>query len=108
MIKEREMIKLEQSIRNIFEHELGRLMSPMEIEFLEEWKSQGFTDAIIRDALKQAIYNGATASSYKYINKILQNWKSAEQASNVMTNQKQETANATAGSVQDDDLPWLD
>ena len=44
-----------ENIRSIFERELGRLMTPMENEILENWKSQGFTDDTIRDALKQGL-----------------------------------------------------
>lgn len=97
---------MQESVKNVFEHELHRLLSPIEVEIIDDWKSQGFSDSTIKDALREAIYNGADANSYKYINKILQNWKSAEQASNVMTGQG--TAKATTDSVQDDDLPWLD
>lgn len=95
-----------ENIRSIFECELGRLMTPMENEILENWKSQGFTDDTIRDALKEARFNGASANSYKYINKILQNWKTAEGAANVMTNQSSTTPTPT-NSVTEDDLPWL-
>ncbi len=106
MTKEREMIKL-QEIKSVFEQELHRLLSPIEIEIIDGWKSQGFSDATIKDALKEAIYNGADANSYKYIAKILKNWQSVEQAANVITSQGQEESNDTTESVQDDDFPWL-
>lgn len=96
-----------ETIRSIFEHELGRLMTPMENEILENWKSQGFKDDTIRDALKEARFNGANANSYKYINKILQNWKSAEGAANAMSSQNQESTTGSTNSVEEDDLPWL-
>lgn len=98
------MIKLD--IKNIFEHELHRLLSPIEIEIIDGWKSQGFTDDVIKDALKEAIYNGVDANSYKYISKVLQNMKLVEQAANVMTNQSSTTPTPT-NSVTEDDLPWL-
>ncbi len=107
MTKEREMIKLQESIKSVFEQELHRLLSPIEIEIIDGWKSQGFSDATIKDALKEAIYNGADANSYKYIAKILKNWQSVEQAANVITSQGQEESNDTTESVQDDDFPWL-
>ena len=72
---------MEQNIINTFEHEFGRLLSPMELEIINDWKSQGFEDEKIREALKQSVYNNAV--SLRYISKILQSWKSNEEAENI-------------------------
>ncbi len=82
------MIILEEDIITAFQREFGRLLSPMELEIINDWKTQGFEDSKIREALKQSVFNGAL--SLRYINKILQSWKTKETA-----------------EVNDQDLPWL-
>jgi len=98
---------METSISSIFEHELGRLLTPMELEILDDWKKKGFEDSTIKEALKEAIFNGANANSYKYINKILQNWKSVDDATSVIVNQNQQVTTTLTNSNEQDDLSWL-
>lgn len=81
---------MEQNIISTFEHEFCRLLSPMELEIINDWKTQGFEDDKIREALKQSVFNGAL--SLRYINKILQSWKSKEVVDN----------------TTEQDLSWLD
>lgn len=81
---------MEQDIINTFQHEFGRLLSPMELEIIKDWSSQGFGDDKIREALKQSVFNGAL--SFRYISKILQSWKSQNEVENVI----------------DQDLSWLE
>lgn len=73
---------MEQDIINTFQHEFGRLLSPMELEIINDWKSQGFENDKIREALKQSVFNGAL--SLRYISKILQSWKSKDEVENVI------------------------
>ena len=40
---------MKTDIIHVFQGELGRLMSPIEIEILEDWKSQGFSESTIRE-----------------------------------------------------------
>lgn len=98
---------METSISSIFEHELGRLLTPMELEILDDWKKKGFEDSTIKEALKEAVFNGADANSYKYINKILQNWKSVDDAASVIINQNQQVTTTSTNSNEQDDLSWL-
>ena len=70
---EEEIEAKENDIFSLFERELGRAISPMEIEIIKEWLHGGFTEEIIKEALKEAIYNDAR--SLKYVDKILYNWK---------------------------------
>lgn len=78
----------EENLIITFEHEFGRLLSPIELEIINDWKKDGFDESKIREALKQSIYNGAL--SLKYISKILQSWKTEEEISKKV-----------------DDLDWL-
>lgn len=65
-----------KDIITTFQHEFGRLLSPMELEIINDWKEQGFEDEKIREALKQSVFNGAL--SFRYIGKILQSWKTKD------------------------------
>ena len=60
-------------IFSLFEQELGRPISPMEVEIIKEWLHDGFSEDIIKEALKEAIYNDVR--NLKYIDRILFNWK---------------------------------
>ena len=69
--------KEDKSINNdtlysLFETELGRTISPMECEIIKEWQNN-YQEELIKEALKEAIYNNAR--SLKYIDRILYTWK---------------------------------
>ena len=57
-----------------FESELGRTISPSEIELINEWMNDGVTQELIEEALKEAIYNNVR--NLKYIDRIIYNWRS--------------------------------
>ena len=57
-----------------FENELGRTISPAEVELINEWMKDGTTEELIEEALKEAVYNNVR--NLKYIDRILYNWKS--------------------------------
>ena len=63
----------ENDIFTLFEQELARTISPMEIEIIKEWLHDGYSEELIKEALKEAIYQDVR--NLKYINKILVNWK---------------------------------
>lgn len=52
-----------------FEREFGRMLSPFEEEFIQDWKKSGYTEDEIIKGLKESVYNGVR--SFRYINKIL-------------------------------------
>lgn len=58
---------------SIFESEFGRPISPLECQKIKEWIDDKFSNELIMEALKEAIYNGAT--SLKYIETILYSWR---------------------------------
>ena len=58
---------------SIFEKELGRTLSPMECEIIKEWTSGSYSEELIKEALKEAIYNNVR--NLKYIDRILYTWK---------------------------------
>lgn len=77
-----------QNLVSTFEHEFQRILTPLENEIVLDWLEKGFSETKIRDALKEAVYNGKLG--FKYINKILDSW-----------NEEKEPH-----SVTESDLPW--
>lgn len=59
----------ETDIYEKFEMEFGRTLSPMEYQTINTWITNGVTEEIIIDALKESILNGVT--NLRYIDKIL-------------------------------------
>ena len=77
--------KQEKNIFELFESEFGRTLSPMEYEFINAWINSGMKEDIIKEALKEATYNGV--SNLRYIDKIIYEWnkkgyKTVEQIKN--------------------------
>ena len=56
-----------------FEKEFGRTISSMECQIIKGWIDDSFPHELIMEALKEAVYNGAT--SLKYIETILYSWR---------------------------------
>ncbi|MBF0786576.1 MULTISPECIES: DnaD domain-containing protein [unclassified Streptococcus] len=57
-----------------FEVELGRLLSPLEIEDLQKTLNDDLTSPdVVREALREAVFNNKT--NWKYIQAILRNWR---------------------------------
>lgn len=57
---------------DFIEKEFGRTLSPMEYEIIKAWIESGNSDEIIREAVKEATFNGV--SNLRYIDKILYEW----------------------------------
>ena len=63
-----------KSLGDTFQQELGRLLSPFEIEDLEKsLKEDGTSADLIKEALREAVLNGKP--NWKYIQAILRNWR---------------------------------
>ena len=57
-----------------FQQELGRLLTPFEIEDLSKTvKEDGVKTDLIKEALREAVFNGKP--NWKYIQAILRNWR---------------------------------
>ena len=61
------------TIYDEFEREFGRTLSPMEYEIIGAWIESGVKEDMIKEALKEAIYNGV--SNLRYIDKIIFEWQ---------------------------------
>ena len=57
-----------------FERELGRMLSPFELEDLQQTIREDQVDPdLVREALREAVFNGKT--NWRYITSILRNWR---------------------------------
>ncbi|MEX2804818.1 DnaD domain-containing protein [Streptococcus sp. H31] len=93
-----------------FERELGRLLSPFELEDLQKTIEEDKTDPdLVRAALREAVFNGKT--NWNYINAILRNWR-REGLTTVRQveehRRKRQENNETDVAVSDDFLQAMD
>ena len=70
-VSEKEETK--EDIFKIFESELGRTISSMELELINGWLMAGTSEELILGALREAVYNGVT--NFRYIDKIIYEWE---------------------------------
>lgn len=64
--------KNDNNLYSVFETEFGRTLSPMEFEIINGWVDSGYSEELIKLALKEATYNGV--SNLRYIDKIIYEW----------------------------------
>jgi DNA replication protein len=61
-----------ESIFNIIEREFARTLSPMETEIIKAWLNSSYNTDLIKEAIKEATFNGV--SNLRYIDKIIYEW----------------------------------
>jgi DNA replication protein len=94
------------NIYSVFESELGRTLSPIEYELINGWLECKYSEDIILEALKEAVYNGV--NNFRYIDRILFEWnkkgiKTVEQAKK----NKKEFESKKEENVEVPDFDWL-
>ncbi len=57
---------------SVFENTFGRSLNQMELEIIQSYKTTGYDDQMILDALNEAVKSGVM--NFRYIEKILDNW----------------------------------
>ncbi|MEG0367623.1 MAG: DnaD domain protein [Coprobacillus sp.] len=57
---------------SVFENAFGRSLNQMELEIINTFKSSGYDDQMILDALNESVKSGVI--NFRYIEKILDNW----------------------------------
>jgi len=97
----------DSNIYNIIESEFGRTLSPMEFELINGWVDAGYTDELIKLAVKEAVYNGV--SSLRYIDTIIYEWgkKGIKTKEDVENNRKQFKNNNNSKNKELFDYDWL-
>lgn len=99
--------KNDSNIYSLFETEFGRTLSPMEFEIINGWIDNGYSEELIKLALKEATYNGV--SNLRYIDKIIYEWgkKGIKTKDDVEKNRKQFKINNTSKNKELFDYDWL-
>lgn len=105
-----------EDIFKVFERELGRTISSMELELINGWLVSGTSEEMILGALREAVYNGV--SNFRYIDKIIYEWekkgfKTMDDVNNHLKNRYQgkDKPRAKANLKKEQDIldyDWLD
>ncbi len=72
VVKEDKVNALDSSIFELIEKEFGRTLSSMEYEIIKVWLEQGFSEELIKEVLKEAVFSGV--SNLRYMDTILYEW----------------------------------
>ena len=93
----------EKNIFELFENEFARPLTPMEYELINAWIESGINEDLIKEALKEATYNGV--NNFRYIDKILYEWgkKGYKNIDDINKNK-----NKKEGNVSFFEYNWLD
>lgn len=106
--------EIKDDIFKVFESELGRTMSSMELEIINGWLISGTSEEIVLGALREAIYNGVP--KFRYIDKIIYEWekkgfKTMDDVKRYMNNRRVEKSKDKEVSKKEQeilDYDWLD
>lgn len=106
--------EVKEDIFKTFEKELGRTMSPMELELINGWLISGTPEEIILGALREAVYNGV--NNFRYIDKIIYEWekkgfKTMDEVNSYIKNRYNEKSKDKVVSKKEQeisDYDWLD
>lgn len=87
----------------IIEKEFGRTLSPIEIEIIKTWLDNNFSEDLIKEALKEATFNGV--SNLRYIDKILYEWaKSGINTVEAVEEKRKKRKSSTKSVDKDSDI----
>ena len=96
-------------IYSLFESEFGRPISSMETSIINSWLDKGIKEELIKEALKEAIFNGTP--TLRYIDAIITEWnrKGFKNASDVEVHLKKKKQNKQPSKDVDlFDYNWLE
>lgn len=96
---------VDDSVFSVFESELGRMLSPMEIEKIKEWITSGNSNELILCALNEAVLKGV--NNLNYIDSILNSWKKKGYKNKEDIKKEKETYRNKKENVQVFDTDWL-
>lgn len=91
---------------SMFEKEFGRTLSSMEYEIIRGWVSDDMPSDLVREALREATYNGV--SNLRYIEKIILDWKKRGYKSVKDIERARERYKKKNGNGDIFDYNWLD
>jgi DnaD/phage-associated family protein len=92
----------EVDLISLFENAFGRGLNQIEIEIIQSFKSQGYDDQMILDALNESVKSGVI--NFRYIEKILDNWAKYGVKKRYAPMRKSESQNEVSQDIKD--LKW--
>ena len=97
-----------KGIFEMLEAELGKQLTPIEYEIVKAWKESNYPDEIIKEAIKEAVYNGV--ANLRYIDKILYEWakKGIKTKEDVIKNKKEFREKEKNKKIDVFDYDWMD
>ena len=105
-IRDDDVVKINNSVFSIFENELGKLLSPMQIEKIKEWIKTYKNEELIVMALREAVMNGV--SNFNYIDTILNEWsKKGYKNREDILKDKNSYKDKKKGNIEYIDVDWL-
>ena len=101
----------DSNIYGLIEKEFGRTLSSIEYEIIKAWLNDNISEELIKEALKEAVFNGV--SNLRYIDKILYEWnkKGIKNVSDVENMRKKRNKKDTDDIEIDTEIfdwNWLD
>lgn len=94
------------NIYSLFESEFGRTLSPMEYNILNSWIENGYSEELIKLALKEAVYNDVRG--FRYIDTILFEWgKKGIKTAQDVDNDRKKFKNKNIPKKELFDYDWL-
>ncbi|MDD2469415.1 MAG: DnaD domain protein [Bacilli bacterium] len=97
----------ETNIFEVFESEFGRTLSSMEYEIITGWLESNYQEEVIIEALREAVYNGA--SNLRYIDRILYEWnKKGIKSVTEVRKEKERFTKAKREKIEIPDYNWLE
>ncbi len=89
--EKKEEAKEEMNLISMFENAFARSLNQMELDIISSFKSSGYDDVMIVDALNEAVKSNVL--NFRYIEKILDNWSKygVKKRFAPMTNESKET-----------------
>ena len=101
----------DSNIYGLIEKEFGRTLSSIEYEIIKAWLNDNISEELIKEALKEAIFNGV--SNLRYIDKILYEWnkkgiKSVSDVENMRKKRNKKDTDDIEIDTEIFDWNWLD
>jgi DNA replication protein len=97
----------ETNIYETFEREFGRTLSSMEYEIISGWLESHYKEEVIIEALREAVYNGA--SNLRYIDRILYEWnKKGIKSAAEVHREKEKFTKSKREKIEIPDYNWLE
>ena len=105
-ISDEDSIKIDNSIFTIFENELGKLLSPMQVDTIRDWVETYKNEELIIAALREAVMNNV--SNFNYIDSILRDWsKKGYKTKDDILKDKNKYREKKKSNIDIVDMDWL-